>query len=77
MPVTRKGLWLILMGLLVMVSGFVLMMGGAPSDPQVFNWSIFDFRRLVAAPVVIACGVVVIVVGIMSHPKSEEKEEVR
>ena len=44
------------MGFLVMVAGFILMMGGGVKDPQVFNWAMFDFRRLVAAPVVIICG---------------------
>ena len=56
---TRKGLILLLAGLLVMVAGFILMMGGGPTDPQTFNYSMFDFRRLVAAPVVIVAGVVV------------------
>ena len=34
---TRKGIKLLLAGLLVMVAGFILMMGGGPSDPQTFN----------------------------------------
>lgn len=65
MAITRKGLWMLLMGLLVMVAGFVLMMGGGVKDPNVFNWSMFDFRRLVAAPLVIICGVVIIIAAIM------------
>lgn len=65
MAITRKGLWILLMGLLVMVAGFVLMMGGGVKDPNVFNWSMFDFRRLVAAPLVIICGVVIMVAAIM------------
>ena len=65
MAITRKGLWVILMGLVVMVAGFILMMGGGVKDPNVFNWSMFDFRRLVAAPVVIICGVVIMIAAIM------------
>jgi len=65
MAITRKGLWMLLMGLLVMVVGFVLMMGGGVKDPNVFNWSMFDFRRLVAAPLVIICGVVIMIAAIM------------
>ena len=38
MATTRKGLWHLLMGLVVVVSGFILMMGGAPQDPEVFIW---------------------------------------
>lgn len=74
MPITRKGLWILLMGLVVMISGMLLMMGGAPDDPKVFNWSIFDFRRMVAAPVVIFCGVAIMIFGIMRHPKVEKED---
>ncbi len=56
-------------GVLVMLAGFVLLSGGGVKDPQVFNWSMFDFRRLVAAPVVIVAGVVVVAAGIMHKEK--------
>lgn len=69
MAITRKGLWLLLMGFIVMVAGFILMMGGGVKDPNVFNWSMFDFRRLVAAPVVILCGIIIEIVAIMKRPK--------
>ena len=69
MPMTGKGLRLLLMGLIVMVAGFVLMIGGGTVDPDRFNWAMFDFRRLVAAPLVIICGIVVEVVAIMARPK--------
>lgn len=69
MPMTGKGLRLLLMGLIVMVAGFVLMIGGGTVDPDRFNWAMFDFRRLVAAPLVIICGIVIEVVAIMASPK--------
>jgi hypothetical protein len=72
MAITKKGLKWILMGFLVMVAGFILMMGGGVKDPQVFNWAMFDFRRLVAAPVVILCGVVIVIIAIMKRPAKEE-----
>ena len=62
---TRKGVKLLLAGLIVMIAGFILMMGGGLKDPQTFNYSMFDFRRLVAAPIVIVAGIVVMVVAIM------------
>ncbi len=73
MAITRKGLRWILMGFLVMVAGFILMMGGGVKDPQVFNWAMFDFRRLVAAPVVILCGVVIVIIAIMKRPAQGEE----
>lgn len=73
MAITPKGLRLVLAGVLVMVSGYILMAGGGSDDPAVFNYAMFDFRRLVAAPIVILAGIVVTVVGIMG--KSGSKEE--
>ena len=69
MAMTRKGLKFLLAGLLVMIAGFVLLMGGGSTDPEVFNWSMFDFRRLVAAPIVIVAGIVIEVVAIMGKFK--------
>ena len=65
MPVTPRGLKLLLVGLIVMVSGYILMTGGGSDDPQVFNYAMFDFRRMVAAPIVIILGIVIEVVAIM------------
>jgi len=75
MAITRKGLKWILMGFLVMVAGFILMMGGGVKDPQVFNWAMFDFRRLVAAPVVILCGVAIVIIAIIKRPALEEENK--
>lgn len=65
MPITRRGLKLLIVGLVVMVSGYILMMGGGSDNPEVFNYDMFDFRRLVAAPAVIIMGIVIEVVAIM------------
>lgn len=74
MAVTAKGLRLLLAGLVVIVSGYILMMGGGTTDPQVFNTAMFDFRRLVAAPTVIILGIVIEVVAIMGmHGSREDK----
>lgn len=75
MSMTRKGLMTLLMGLLVMVAGFVLMIGGGTVDPDKFNWAMFDFRRLVAAPLVILCGIVIEVVAILRRPKDTDSSE--
>ena len=74
MAITRKGLRWILMGFLVMVAGFILMMGGGVKDPQVFNLAMFDWQRLVAAPTVILCGVVIEIVAIMRVAKDKKEE---
>ena len=75
MAMTPKGLRLLLAGFIVVVSGYILMTGGGSDDPQVFNYAMFDFRRLVAAPVVIVLGIVIEIVAIMKVWKSKDKEE--
>lgn len=69
---TPKGLRYLLVGLIVMVSGYILMTGGGSTDPQVFNYDMFDFRRMVAAPAVIILGIVIEVVAIMRVFKDKE-----
>ena len=73
MPITPKGLKYLLIGLIVMVSGYILMSGGGSDDPQVFNYAMFDFRRLVVAPVVIILGIAIEVIAIMGLFKNKEE----
>ena len=69
-----KNVKIIAIGLVVMILGFILMIGGGSSDPNVFNPAMFSFRRLPLAPIVIIAGIVVVLFGIMKTPK-EKKEE--
>lgn len=75
MAITPKGLKYLLVGLLVMVSGYILMTGGGSDDPEVFNYAMFDFRRMVAAPVVIILGIVIEVVAIMGTFGKDKKQK--
>lgn len=74
MPITKKGLMYLLVGLLVMVAGYILMIGGGSKVPAVFNYAMFDFRRLVAAPIVIICGIIIEIVSIMKIYKDKEEK---
>ena len=74
MAITPKGLKWMLAGVLVMIAGYILMMGGGSDDPQVFNEAMFNFRRLVAAPVVIIAGIVVEVVAILGVCRNKKSE---
>ena len=69
MPITWRGLLLLIGGVLVLFLGYILMIGGGSDDPAVFNPAMFDFRRLVLSPLVILCGLVMEVVGIMGFVK--------
>ncbi|MBQ9889437.1 MAG: DUF3098 domain-containing protein [Bacteroidales bacterium] len=70
---TAKGVRLMIYGVLLMALGYVLMMGGGSDDPNVFNYAMFDFRRLVLAPLVIIGGVVLVAVSIMRRGKNKQQ----
>lgn len=65
MAMTISGLKALLVGLLVMVSGYILMSGGGSDDPQVFNYAMFNSVRLVIAPIVIVLGIIIEIIAIM------------
>ena len=71
MALGPKNIKLMIAGLLVLSAGFLLLSGGGSDDPQVFNYAMFDFRRLVAAPIVMVAGIVVEVIAIMGRFKEE------
>lgn len=74
MPMTPKGVKLLIAGVLVMIAGYILLSGGGVKDPEVFNYDMFDFRRLVAAPIVILAGIVTVILAILGpRGKKEDK----
>lgn len=73
MATSRKGLRLLLAGVLVMAAGYILLSGPTPVR-ETFNYAMFDFRRLVAAPVVIIAGIITVGVAIMGR-FDDKKEE--
>ncbi|MFA5574319.1 MAG: DUF3098 domain-containing protein [Brumimicrobium sp.] len=64
----------LIIGLLINVLGFLLMIGGADTDPNEFNENgLFSRVRLTVAPILILLGYVVIIYSIMKKPKDEKK----
>lgn len=56
--------WL-LIGIGVVILGFVLMIGGGSEDPNVFNEDVFSFRRITLAPIVALIGYGIIFYAIL------------
>lgn len=73
MAMTPRGLWMLVIGFLVMVAGYIIMTGGGSDDPAVFNEAMFDFRRLVLAPIVILAGIGIEIFAIMKIWKKKEE----
>jgi len=60
---------ILIAGLLVIALGFILMSGGNSDDPNVFNYEVFNFRRIRLAPMVIFLGFGVCIYSIFYTPK--------
>lgn len=67
----KKNYQLILIGSLLVLSGYLLMIGGGSKDPHIFNPEIFSFRRIVLSPITIVIGFLIITYGIMKKNTKE------
>ena len=72
MPFTMKNYITILVGVVMLFVGFILMSGGGEHTATEFDYSIFSFRRISLAPVVVIAGFVVVGFGIMKRFKQKE-----
>ena len=63
---------LLLIGFIIIITGFMLMMGGGSDDPTVFDKSIFSFRRITLAPMVVLFGFGFEIWAIMKKPKESK-----
>jgi hypothetical protein len=67
----KTNYYLILIGVAIILLGFILMLGGRSNDPNVFNENeIFSFRRVTLAPIIVVIGFIFEVYAIMK--KSNE-----
>jgi len=63
---------LLIIGAVIIIIGFLLMIGGGSKDPNVFNPEIFSPRRIVLAPIVVMFGFAFEIWAIMKKPKNIE-----
>ena len=67
---TKENYKWMLIGGLVMLAGFLLMIGGKSADPNVFNKDeVYSFRRITLAPLLIIGGLIIEIYAIMKKPK--------
>lgn len=66
----KENYLLMIIGLVVIIVGFILMVGGKSDDPNVFNEEeLFSFRRITLAPMVVLAGFIFEIWAIMKKPK--------
>ena len=73
MPLTVANYKLMLIGLAIIIIGYVLMTGGGSDDPNVFNEEMFSFRRITLAPIVVLAGFGFEIYAIMDKPKNKKE----
>lgn len=67
MPLSVKNYKLMLIGVIVIIIGFVLMAGGGEHTATEFDESIFSFRRITLAPIVVIAGFAFEIYAIMKR----------
>ena len=69
MPFGKQNYIIVLIGIALIAVGFILMIGGGSTDPDVFNEQMFNFQRLTLAPILVLAGFVVEIVAIFWKKK--------
>ncbi len=67
--IARKNYTFLLIGLGLIILGYLLMIGGGSDDPSKFNPEIFNTQRITIAPVTCLIGFITIIFAIMYKPK--------
>jgi uncharacterized Tic20 family protein len=70
---SRENYKLLAIGFVIIVIGFLLMLGGKSKNPNEFSEKIFSFRRITLAPIVVLAGFVFEIWAIMKKPKNSDK----
>ena len=69
MPFGKINYIIVLIGIALLVMGFILMLGGGSNDPDVFNEKMFDFQHITLSTILILAGFVVEIVAIFWRKK--------
>lgn len=72
----KENLKWMLIGVAVLILGFILMAGGGSDDPNVFNKDeVYSTRRITIAPIIILIGLIIEIYAIFRQPKTTSAAE--
>ncbi|HVF96630.1 MAG TPA: DUF3098 domain-containing protein [Flavisolibacter sp.] len=72
----KENLKWMLIGVAVLILGFVLMAGGGSADPNVFNKEeVYSTRRITIAPIIILIGLAIEIYALFRQPKTAPAAE--
>ena len=67
----KRNYQLMILGVVLIICGYILMSGGKSEDPEVFSDAIFNFRRLTLSTIFLVSGFIVEVFAILHKAKDE------
>jgi len=71
-PFSKENYKLLIAGVVIVIFGFILMMGGGSDDPTQFDEeAMFSFTRITLAPFLVIAGYVVVIYAILKKSKKE------
>jgi len=65
----KRNYIIMIIGLVIIVLGFILMAGGGSDNPEVFNEEIYNWRRIRLAPTLVILGLGIEIYAILTNPK--------
>jgi hypothetical protein len=74
MALDKENYYLLAISFVIIVVGFLLMIGGGSDDPNEFNEAIYGFRRVTLAPMVALFGFVFAIYAIMKKPNVDKEK---
>ena len=57
--IPKENILYLIIGFVIMVLGYLLLLGGGADSPEVFSYALFSFTRMYVAPLLILAGFVV------------------
>ena len=70
----RKNYMILLVGIFLIIVGFVLLAGGGTKDPNQFSYELFSTQRMVTAPIILMLGYATIGFAIMYKEKKQPEQ---
>ena len=67
----KRNYQLMILGVILIITGYILMAGGKSEDPNVFSDAIFSFRRMTLSVIFLITGLVIEVFAILYKAKDE------
>lgn len=67
----KRNYQLMILGVILIITGYIFMAGGKSEDPNVFSDAIFSFRRMTLSVIFLITGLVIEVFAILHKAKDE------